>query len=191
MAGTPGPNMSRHPAVSQQQQQQDYMRQFEQSAYAPIPNPGQGGLFQSMGDVLRAMNNYGAGQYGQDQPIPIPGQPTSYQIPATGILGNFSPEMAQYINQDVTGFNQQGTIPGVGGTPQPLPGGRPPTQIPPPMNQGPQFQPRGAYGRQALNLAGLLGNTVPTPQQPTAGYQGLLGGGKGAGFRIPGYGGGK
>lgn len=61
-------------------------------------------------DVLRQMNNHLASQSMQSSqaPIPRPGQPSSYQIPPTGLTGNFSPEVAQYINQDIAGFNAQG-----------------------------------------------------------------------------------
>lgn len=76
----------------------------------------------------------------------------------------------------------QGLQPGPGAMPPSrIPGQPPPQQGAPPMNQ--MFQ-GGPYAQQAMRMAGLLGN-VSTPQQPTMGYQGLLGG-PNRGFRIPG-----
>lgn len=83
------------------------------------------------------------------------------------------------------------------GVPGLLTGEGAPPRIPSPQMPMTPFQAAGPYGGQAMRMAGmgggLLGGGVPSPQQPTMGYQGLLGGGgmdggMKRGFRLP-YGG--
>lgn len=91
-------------------------------------------------------------------------------------------QLASAATQPIPGFTGPAT--NTGGIPGMLPGGPPPPQqIPSPQAPGSPFMAVGPYGQQAQRMAGLLGQ-VAIPQQPTAGYQGLLGGPKG-GFRIP------
>lgn len=163
MAGTPGPRISQHPAVLDQQQQQDYMQQFNNAAYAPIP-----------------------GVRGQ-QPIPpmpadaIDGQPSGYspngaalsvqQMMGRGLLGNVTSE---WMNQNMTPEQWQTLLPQQQGPPA----GMVQNHM---VRPTPMVGMSGPYGRQAMQMAGLLGR--PGEGYPTGG--GLLSGPKRA-FRVPG-----
>lgn len=96
-----------------------------------------GAFNQAMLDAIRGMNTRTA-TVDPNAPIPLPGQPTNTQV--TGLVGSRFPADS-YVNQDVTGFNAQQTIPGQSGgyagipmpgqpaysmpQAQPLPGGTP------------------------------------------------------------------
>lgn len=163
MAGTP----RRYPAGgTPQQQEQGYMDQFNNAAYAPIP-----------------------GVRGQ-QPLPpapppaiINGQPVYPGQSATNqwgrLLGQspmWSELRSQYMNGALSNADWQTFLPGgAEGGPGQVAG-----QMQNHMARPAPAAMSGPYGRQAMQMAGLLG-------QPGQGYPagGLLGGPK-RGFRVPG-----
>lgn len=128
-------------------------------------------------------------QFEQSANARVPG------VNPSGLLGSaIGAANSQYMNQTFSPADWIAMLPpaarqGMGEAP-------PQQQLPAPMSR---FQAVGPYGGQAMRMAGmggglLGGGSVPSPGQPTMGYQGLLGGGGSMdggmkrGFRLP-YGG--
>lgn len=182
--GTPGYVMPGTMGPLDQQRQQEYMNQFNSAATAPIPGVT-GPANQSTQPGMQSTWNSLNGRLLGDTWLPPDVSTVDvgkgwYEVHHGGQrVGTLRPggNNGRFLN-DTNWQMPQPQMPSLPSA-QPQPGaGVAPAQ---------PFMSNGAYGRQAMMMAGLLGNNAQTPQQPTAGYQGLLGDPK-RGFRIPGGG---
>lgn len=187
MAGTPGLGMSQHPGIAANQQLMDYMDQFNTAQYAAIPGysgaPNTQGLLappaaqQSVPTSMQSQWDSINGRLIGDQYLPPDVSTVDlgkgwYEVHHGGQrVGTLQPggRNGRFVNDT----NWQMPQPGLVGAPpvaQPGAGAIPQAQA---------FSASGPYGRQAMQMAGLLGQPTPPPGG------GLLGGPKRA-FMGPG-----
>lgn len=187
--GTPGYVLPGTIGPLEQQQQQNYLDQFNSAPYAPIPGVGAGqpqGATASPFSPQQSQWNSLNGRLLGDTYLPPDVNTVDvgngwYEVHHGGQrVGTLRPggPNGRFLNDT----NWQMPLPGlVGGAPA---GGAP--AIGPPGGMPPQaqaFNANGRFGTQAMQMAGLLAQQ-PT-QPPPGGGGGLLGGPK-QGFRIPG-----